>query len=228
MLATIRQLNFKKGFKMSNISEEFKDEKINQILEDYIALDNQINGVFSTIKQAMNDIPAQLSEAVSGLPAQLDNKLQERIDAIGSIAQKLDDEVQREATRLTGKIRDEAEQTGNAVINKLHAAINDDIGEGLKRINAAANIVEGVSKDAGSTKYVIMTALVCSLFSFIAGFAGVTTWNVVYLDAANKKAANFERIIAKQDHAKDALLAALPKAQAEKASKIYDDFINNK
>ena len=215
----------------------------NKLNEDVI--ESVKNDVFRQFKVKLTDddpifslallnrhVAEQISDniiaAISVLPTQLDNKLQDRINEIGVIAQKMDDEVQKEAATLSDKIRADAEYIGNTALKQLHTAINDDIGEGLKRINAAANIVEEVSKDAGSTKYVIMTALACSLFSFIAGFAGVATWNIAYLDRANAKVANLERIMVKQYRAKDALLASLPKNQAEKASKIYDDFINNK
>lgn len=48
-----------------SISEEFKDQKINDLLEDYIALEKQIEKTANLIINAIDDTPARLDAVLS-------------------------------------------------------------------------------------------------------------------------------------------------------------------
>ncbi|EIC7001463.1 TPA: hypothetical protein P4F40_005269, partial [Escherichia coli] len=48
-----------------SISEEFKDQKINDLLEDYIALEKQIEKTANLIINAIDETPARLDAVLS-------------------------------------------------------------------------------------------------------------------------------------------------------------------
>lgn len=210
-----------------DIVESVKNDVFRQ-LKVKLTDDDPIFSLALLNKQIAEQISTNIIAAISVIPTQLDNKLQDRINEIGIIAQKLDEEVQAEATKLTEKIREDTERTASAVIDKLHAAINDDIGEGLRRINTAAVEVERASTDSGNFKWLITALVFGAIFSFASGFLGTSLWNSIYLDAANAKVRSYEKLIADQANAKDALIRTLPKNQADKAAKAYDDFLDHK
>ena len=74
---------------MGSFSEEFKDQKINQMLEDYIALDNEMKKTFATLVQAIEDTPARFDSVIS-----------KKLDQLISNSLKIDQEIKEATTGI--------------------------------------------------------------------------------------------------------------------------------
>ncbi|HAG4612921.1 TPA: hypothetical protein G8549_004534 [Salmonella enterica] len=78
-----------------SISEEFKDQKINQILEDYIALDKEIKDIFSNLKQALEETPSRFDAVIS---AKLDQLIRDSVE-IDSEIKEASEKIAHEAEK---------------------------------------------------------------------------------------------------------------------------------
>jgi uncharacterized protein YdcH (DUF465 family) len=98
---------------MGSFSEEFKDQKINQMLEDYIALDNEMKKTFATLVQAIEDTPARFDSVISKKLDQLisdslkiDQEIKEATTGIAEEKTKNIAELQEEALKAKQKLND--------------------------------------------------------------------------------------------------------------------------
>lgn len=86
----------------SSISEEFKDQKINDLLEDYIALEKQIEKTANLIINAIDETPARLDAVLSDkvnkiIQSSID--INKDINIAKSDIRQISDECQSEITK---------------------------------------------------------------------------------------------------------------------------------
>lgn len=87
-----------------SISEEFKDQKINDLLEDYIALEKQIEKTANLIINAIDETPARLDAVLSDkvnkiIQSSID--INKDINIAKSDIRQISDECQSEITKQT-------------------------------------------------------------------------------------------------------------------------------
>lgn len=85
-----------------SISEEFKDQKINDLLEDYIALEKQIEKTANLIINAIDETPARLDAVLSDkvnkiIQSSID--INKDINIAKSDIRQISDECQSEITK---------------------------------------------------------------------------------------------------------------------------------
>lgn len=91
---------------MGSISEEFKDQKINDLLEDYIALGNKIEEVHNSIIAVIKETPSRI-----------DGVLSEKISLIIQSSYEITQEIEKEKIEI--------KETGVAAKEKLTNEIID-------------------------------------------------------------------------------------------------------
>ena len=82
-----------------SISEEFKDQKIHDLLEDYIALEKQIDKTANQIITAINETPSRLDAVVSGKLNTLIENLEEEIEKSKNDIKQISNECQSDITK---------------------------------------------------------------------------------------------------------------------------------
>lgn len=216
---------------MSSFSEEFKDQKINQMLEDYIALDNEIKKAFASLVQAIEDTPARFDGVISKKLDQLirdsleiDREIKEATTGISEEKTKNILEIQEEAIKTKQKLTDDIiallatlkhnqEKSQEGLIKnqeKLQSVFNDHL--------------EKMAKNAQpfSKKTAIAICAACTLF-VTAGLSGafwyVTNQSKVQMEENMKFAAS--GFFDMQDLT-EKVITQLPPAQQAKFKKELD------
>ncbi|UCQ29627.1 hypothetical protein DCF83_18075 (plasmid) [Edwardsiella tarda] len=100
---------------MSSFSEEFKDQKINQMLEDYIALENEMKNSFAILIKAIEETPARFDGVIS-----------EKLNQLISDSLEIDKEIKEATTGIAEeKIKHITELKEDAL--KIKQKLSDDI-----------------------------------------------------------------------------------------------------
>ncbi|EDW8942667.1 hypothetical protein A4O59_004294 [Salmonella enterica subsp. enterica] len=141
-----------------SFTEEFKDQKINDLLEDYIALEKEMKKSFNAIESAINETPQRFDAVIS-----------EKIKTLINSAQDINKEI------LDEKL--EIKEIGSTVKEKLSSDILD-LMSSLKSAQEKNNqtyikqleSISNASKPFSASKVIAICA-VCTIF-LSAAFSG--------------------------------------------------------
>lgn len=143
---------------MASLSEEFKDQKINDLLEDYIELGNKVEEVHKSIIDAINETPARLDGILS-------EKLSHIIQSSFEINQAIEKEkFEIKETGATTKEKLTSEIT--ALISSLKSSQEQTNQSYQKQLDSVARAAKPFS-----TSKAIAICAACTIF-ISAAFSG--------------------------------------------------------
>ncbi|EIC0238189.1 TPA: hypothetical protein ACPT1G_005180 [Escherichia coli] len=216
---------------MSSFSEEFKDQKINQMLEDYIALDNEMKKAFTTLMQAIEDTPARFDGVISKKLDQLisdsleiDEEIKDATKGIAEEKTKNIVELQEAALKAKQKLSDDIIELLDMLKRNQEKSQESLIKNQDKLQNIFNSHLEKMAKNAQpfSKKAAIAICAACTLF-VTAGLSGAFWYVNNQSKEQMEENMNFAAsgFFAMQDLTKK-VITQLPPAQQAKYKKELD------
>ncbi|MBW3779601.1 hypothetical protein GL272_22275 [Aeromonas veronii] len=153
---------------MGSISEEFKDQKINILLEDYIALEKKIHGIPEQLSTSLKEV----EQAISLLP----HNLSECIEVIAKAVENSE----TTANELNSTLQQNLEENHKATIGEFQKELNTSIFKNIDNINneldrVAKNVKESTDnliwKKVRTTNMILGVSLCFSLILLSASLA---------------------------------------------------------
>ena len=217
---------------MGSFSEEFKGQKINQMLEDYIALDNEMKKTFATLVQAIEDTPARFDSVISKKLDQLisnslkiDQEIKEATTGIAEEKTKNIAELQEEALKAKQKLSNDIIDL-LAVLKSNQEKSQENLIKNQENLQNVFNShLEKMAKNAQpfSKMAAIAICAACTLF-VTAGLSGAFWYVNNQSKAQMEENMNFAAsgFLAMQDLTQETI-KQLPAAQQAKYKKKLDD-----
>lgn len=156
------------------LSEEFKDQKINDILEDYIALEKEIK----EIPEKINDQLADLKKAIRELPNELSIGIKTLADGVEEAENSYHTIAEKHRAILYNQLDEtklELRQAINTVVDK---AVSDSLGKAKDKaaeLESKVNFFSENIRDSHSTRlnYILSLALLLITIVFGIGLYGI-------------------------------------------------------
>lgn len=201
-----------------SFTEEFKDAKVNQLLEDYIELEKKI----AAIPQQLESSLSTVKEAIELLPVQLDSNLKEKIQSIIEVSEQADKNIKIAAENQAKEFSIHADSIKTEALASFKIALDNSLTPVMKQLKDASNDVSKLTKEKKTSPApLVIVGALCALLSLGGGFLGTAIWNKVFLDAAKNQIAYKDKVLNANFKGKDALIKSLPAAIAKKADEAY-------
>lgn len=154
-----------------SISEEFKDQKVKELLEDYIALDKEIKSIPEKICGEL----ASLRETISFLPENIEVSIVKLASALEEAESSFDELAIKHRAILMNQLDESKLELRAAIKNEIVNGISDSIQKTQVHINKFESKVKDVTESNNFINYkswiaiiILSGALVLSI-----GFNGV-------------------------------------------------------
>jgi hypothetical protein len=162
----------------TSFTEEFKDAKVNQLLEDYIELEKKIASIPHQLESSLSTV----KEAIELLPVQLDSNLNEKIKSIIEVSELADknskiatENQAREFSILADSIKTEA-------LASFKIALDNSLTPVLKQLKDASNDVSKLTNEKKKSPIpLVIVGVLCAILSLVGGFTGTAIWNKTFL-----------------------------------------------
>lgn len=201
-----------------SFTEEFKDAKINQLLEDYNELEITINAIPKKLEDSLRIV----KEAIELLPIQLDNNLKDKIQAIIEVSEQAEKNTKTAAENQAKEFSIHADAIKTEALASFKIALDNSLSLVMKELKEASNGVNKLTKEKkASPTPLVLVGILCALLSLGGGFLGTAIWNKSYLDNANAQVAYKDKVLNASLKGKDALIATLPPSLTKKANETY-------
>lgn len=202
----------------TSFTEEFKDAKVNQLLEDYIELEKKI----AAIPQQLENSLSTVKEAIELLPVQLDSNLKEKIQSIIDVSEQADKNTKIAAENQAKEFSIHADSIKTEALASFKIALDNSLTPVMKQLKDASNDVSKLTKEKKTSPApLVIVGALCALLSLGGGFLGTAIWNKAFLDAAKNQIAYKDKVLNANFKGKDALIKSLPPAIAKKADEAY-------
>lgn len=202
----------------TSFTEEFKDAKVNQLLEDYIELEKNI----AAIPQQLESSLSTVKEAIELLPVQLDSNLKEKIQSIIEVSEQADKNTKIAAENQAKEFSIHADSIKTEALASFKIALDNSLTPVMKQLKDASNDVSKLTKEKKTSPApLVIVGALCALLSLGGGFLGTAIWNKAFLDAAKSQIAYKDKVLNANFKGKDALIKSLPPAIAKKADEAY-------
>lgn len=202
----------------TSFTEEFKDAKVNQLLEDYIELEKKI----AAIPQQLESSLSTVKEAIELLPVQLDSNLKEKIQSIIEVSEQADKNTKIAAENQAKEFSIHADSIKTEALASFKIALDNSLTPVMKQLKDASNDVSKLTKEKKTSPApLVIVGALCALLSLGGGFLGTAIWNKAFLDAAKNQITYKDKVLNANFKGKDALIKSLPPAIAKKADEAY-------
>lgn len=202
----------------TSFTEEFKDAKVNQLLEDYIELEKKI----AAIPQQLESSLSTVKEAIELLPVQLDSNLKEKIQSIIEVSEQADKNTKIAAESQAKEFSIHADAIKTEALASFKIALDNSLTPVMKQLKDASNDVSKLTKEKKTSPApLVIVGALCALLSLGGGFLGTAIWNKAFLDAAKNQIVYKDKVLNANFKGKDALIKSLPPAIAKKADEAY-------
>lgn len=115
----------------SSFTEEFKDQKVKDLLEDYIALHKEIENVFNSLKMGLDELPTHFDSVLSGKLNQIiqsskeiDQAIETEKNQIKEIGKTTKDLLTHEVIELITNLKSSQEKTHQVYQKQLESVAN--------------------------------------------------------------------------------------------------------
>ena len=202
---------------MGSISEEFKDQKINILLEDYIALEKKIHSIPEQLSTSLKEV----EQAISLLP----HNLSECIEVIAKAVENSEET----ASELNSTLQKNLEENHKATIGEFQKELNTSIFKNIDNINKELEKVARNVKDSTDNiiwKKVRFTNMVLGVslcFSFILLTASLATCYQLKVNA--EKTRDYAQYILERQQTG---LASFTQAEQKKFNQAIENATNKK
>ena len=127
----------------TSFTEEFKDAKVNQLLEDYIELEKKI----AAIPQQLESSLSTVKEAIELLPVQLDSNLKEKIQSIIEVSEQADKNTKIAAENQAKEFSIHADSIKTEALASFKIALDNSLTPVMKQLKDASNDVSKLTKE---------------------------------------------------------------------------------
>lgn len=158
-----------------SLSEEFKDQKINDLLEDYIQLEGEIKSIptkigdnLNAVEQAIKNIPLAIEESI--------HKLVVAVEQVELSAETTKSDTQAALAALSQKELEATKTKITEAVNKsIDAAIKSSLVKANSDIVQLENKIQSLSsgfkrKDVTVMNYILGSLVTVTLVGMIIGF----------------------------------------------------------
>lgn len=152
---------------MGSISEEFKDQKINDLLEDYILLEKQISLIPNELRESLKGIEL----AVSHLPESLN-------ESINVIAAAVEDS-EKTAEKLNSEFQESLKIQYETILSKFNSEISNSIKDNIASVNSELKSIE--IKIKSSSKHLISNGAKITNMMLAAALCFTTLISIVFI-----------------------------------------------
>lgn len=192
-----------------SISEEFKDQKINEILEDYIALEKKIDEIPLALSTKIDEV----TNAIRETPKELDNSLKKIAIAIENAEKSTQKLVEESEAAIKNRAINEIDETKKKISLSINDIINSHIGEQLRETRNILKEINNQSQKKADTalskkSFSIIILLIISTVFFAS--------SCLYLLADIKKTKEYALKTKLQNTYQTMILQRLPKSVQQK------------
>lgn len=153
-----------------NISEALKDAKIAELLEQYIALEEQINNIPQKVDDAIGD----LKNRIESIPDRADEKIEIRFKKLIEISENIEKDIGDDL---------------NEIKKKLLSSIRIEVQQATRELQTTAQLL---SSNKRPLKAMILTAIVCSIAAGLSSWAGAYLYNINNVETLRKEIAFYQ------------------------------------
>lgn len=154
-----------------SISEEFKDQKVKELLEDYIALDREIKSIPEKICREL----ASLQEIISSLPHNIEISILKLANALEEAESGFNDLALKHRAVLMNQLDEAKLELRTAIKNEIVNEISDSVQRTQMHLNKFENRIKDVTESNNFINYkswIAMIILSCALILSV-GFNGL-------------------------------------------------------
>lgn len=154
-----------------SISEEFKDQKVKELLEDYIALDKEIKSIPEKICREL----ASLQETISSLPHNIEISILKLANALEEAESGFNDLALKNRAVLMNQLDEAKLELRTAIKNEIVNEISDSVQRTQMHLNKFENRIKDVTESNNFINYkswIAMIILSCALILSV-GFNGL-------------------------------------------------------
>lgn len=159
------------------LSEEFKDQKINDILEDYIALEKEIK----EIPEKINDQLADLKKAVRELPNELSVGIKTLADGVEEAENSYHTIAEKHRAILYNQLDETKLELRQAITTVVDKAISDSLGKAKDKaaeLESKVNFFSENIRDSHSTRLNYILSLALLLITIVFGIGLYSIYDI--------------------------------------------------
>ncbi|HAS8353643.1 TPA: hypothetical protein I7721_21430 [Vibrio vulnificus] len=158
-----------------NLSEEFKDQKINDLLEDYIQLENEIKSIPEKLSNNLHAVDL----AIKNLPSNLEESIKNLVIAVEEVefsAETTKNETQAALAALSQKELETTKTKITEVVNNsIDIAIKSSLAKANSDIVQLENKIQSLSsglkrKDVTIMNFILAALVTVTLVGTVVGF----------------------------------------------------------
>ncbi|WP_277973380.1 hypothetical protein [Pantoea agglomerans] len=154
-----------------SISEEFKDQKVKELLEDYIALDKEIKSIPEKIQGELNS----LRETIASLPDNIEISISKLVNALEEAESSFDKLAVKHRTILMNQLDESKLELRTSIKNEIVNGISDNIQNVQLQLNKLERKVTDITESSGFTNYKSWIAIIILSGTLVlsVGFNGI-------------------------------------------------------
>lgn len=158
-----------------SLSEEFKDQKINDLLEDYIQLENEIKSIPEKLSNNLHAVDL----AIKNLPSNLEESIKNLVIAVEEVESSAEAIKVETKSALTILSQKELESTKSkiteAVSESIEAAVKSSLANANSEIAQLENKIQVLSsgikrKDVTVMNYILAVLVTVTFIGMVIGF----------------------------------------------------------
>ncbi|HGM7400845.1 hypothetical protein ACTVPQ_24625 [Serratia bockelmannii] len=149
-----------------SLSEEFKDQKINDLLEDYIHLENEIKSIPEKLRDSLHAVRT----AVDSLPSNLEVGIEKLATAVEEAENSFDELAVKHRSILNNQLDEAKLEIRSAIKNEITGGVSEAIRDANQQLNQLGRKVQDVSTSSSFVNnkswiamMILSTALIISL-----------------------------------------------------------------
>jgi len=137
------------------ISEEFKDQKINDLLEDYIHLENEIK----SIPEKLHDSLHSVSTAIDSLPSNLEVSINKLAAAVQEAENSFDELAVKHRSIINNQLDEAKLEIRSAIKNEIIGGMSDEIKNANQQLNLLSRKIASSGSNNIGTRLLMFLGL---------------------------------------------------------------------
>ncbi|MGO4746739.1 hypothetical protein [Serratia quinivorans] len=139
-----------------SISEEFKDQKVKELLEDYIALDKEIKSIPEKIRNEL----IELRETINSLPDNIETSITKLVVCLEEAEASFDDLTVKHRAILMNQLDESKLELRSAIKNEISNGISESIQETQLQLNQFERKVKNILESNSFINYKSWVAII--------------------------------------------------------------------
>lgn len=123
-----------------SLSEELKDLKINNILEDYIALQKELNAIPDRLNESLEEVRITIE--------QLPEQLRAGIEILANGVEKAEESYEQIAEKHRAILMNQLDEAKLELRQSINSTVSDSLRDAQQQINQLSRKIESVQKES--------------------------------------------------------------------------------